>query len=109
MHSVANDGRAVVHVAGQLDVAGAAPLRRELVRLADADVSDVLVDLTAVTFIDSTGVGVLVGGLKRFRGTGGRLELVVDDARVLRVLRIAGLLRTFTIHASVEQALAAEV
>ena len=108
MHCVADDGRAVVHVTGELDVVSAAPLRRELVRLAEADVGHVLVDLTEVTFIDSTGMGVLIGALKRFRSAGGCLELVVRDARVLRVLRIAGLSRTFTIHATVGEALAAD-
>jgi len=105
VHTYEYGDRAVVHVGGDLDVAGAAALREELVRLVDAGVTDVLVELTEVPFLDSTAMGALVAALKRIRGSGGRMELAITEARVMRVLRIAGLTQAFTIHSSVVDAL----
>ena len=106
VRTVLHDDVAVVQVAGELDVHSAGPLREELVLLLEAGLHDLLVDLTRVTFIDSTGLGVLVAGLKRVRGASGRMELAVDDPRVLKVLRITGLSRAFTLHRTVDDALA---
>ena len=108
MRTSTGGDRAVVRVTGYVDVTTAASLRNELAGLIQADTSDIVVDLTQVTFLDSTGIGVLVGALKRIRETGGRMELALDDARVLRILRVAGLNQAFTIHPSVADALAAD-
>ena len=59
-----------------------------------------------VEFLDSTGLGVLVGGLKRVRQHDGSLHLVCAQDRVLKVFRITGLTKVFAIHDSVEDALA---
>lgn len=98
--------RTVVHVGGEIDVASADRLREKVAHLLAAGRTDLLVDLTGVTFMDSTGLGLLVGTLKRVRLAGGRLDLVVDSERLLKVFRITGLTQVFTIHDSLDDALA---
>ncbi|WP_449727642.1 STAS domain-containing protein [Cellulomonas avistercoris] len=98
--------RTVVHVSGEIDVASADRLRERIAVLLADGRTDLVVDLTAVTFMDSTGLGLLVGTLKRVRIAGGRLELVVDSERLLKVFRITGLTQVFTIHGSLDSALA---
>jgi anti-sigma B factor antagonist len=97
----------IVEVAGEVDVYTAAILREKLADLIDADHTDLVVDLTGVGFLDSTGLGVLVGALKKIRGFGGRLQLVIDQEKVMKVFRITALTQVFTIHDSLEAALAA--
>lgn len=97
----------VVEVSGEVDVYTAAVLREKLADLIDAEHTDLIVDLTGVGFLDSTGLGVLVGALKKIRGFGGRLQLVIDQEKVLKVFRITALTQVFTIHSSIEDALAA--
>ena len=63
-----------------------------------------LVNMEKVDFLDSTGLGVLVGGLKRVRAHDGSLELVCTQERILKIFRITGLTKVFGIYASVEEA-----
>jgi anti-sigma B factor antagonist len=99
------DERAVVQVTGDLDVSIAPHLRAEVHRVVDNDQRHVLVDLSETRFIDSTGMGALVGALKATRNLGGRLELILDDTKVMKVLRIAGLASVFVIHPDLRTAL----
>jgi len=96
----------VVEVAGEIDVYTASVLRERLAELIDADHTDLIIDLTGVGFLDSTGLGVLVGALKKVRGFGGRLQLVIDQEKVMKVFRITALTQVFTIHDSLDAALA---
>lgn len=95
--------RSVLTVAGEIDVYTAPVLREHLSQAIAADRADVVVDLSGVTFMDSTGLGVLVGALKRARSFGGDLQLVVPSERVLAVFRLTGLTQVFTIHADVAE------
>lgn len=97
--------RTVVSVSGEIDVYTAAVLREQLGTLIDDGHHDVVVDLTDVRFMDSTGLGVLVGALKKVRGFGGRLQLVIDSERLLKVFRITALTQVFTIHETLDEAL----
>jgi anti-sigma B factor antagonist len=100
------DGRTVVDVAGEIDVYTAPTLREKLTALVDAGSTDLVVDLTQVRFMDSTGLGLLVGVLKRVRGLDGRLQLVIDSERLLKVFRITALTQVFTICETLDEALA---
>jgi anti-sigma B factor antagonist len=100
------DGRTVVDVAGEIDVYTAPTLREKLTALVDAGSTDLVVDLTQVRFMDSTGLGLLVGVLKRVRGLDGRLQLVIDSERLLKVFRITALTQVFTIRETLDEALA---
>lgn len=88
---------AVVAVSGELDVASAPALRQELYRVIDQQPSKVVVDLAEMEFIDSTGLGVLVGALKRVKEQGGTLELRALSPSARRVFDITGLSKAFTI------------
>ena len=100
-------GRTVVSVNGEVDVYTAPKLREQLVSLVDAGRYDIVVDMEAVEFLDSTGLGVLVGGLKRVRTHDGTLRLVCTQERILKIFRITGLTKVFPIHDSVAEAVPA--
>lgn len=103
-----DDGRVpVIRVRGDLALPGAARLRQDMVDAVERGGRDVVVDLTEVTFVDSTGLGVLVSARTRLTQRGGTLRLVVDSDRVLRTFRISSLIRVFPIHATLDDALSA--
>ena len=98
------NGWAVLSVQGEVDVYTAPQFREQLIQLVDQGQRSILVDLEGVEFLDSTGLGVLVGGLKRVRSHDGDLALVCTQRRILKVLEITGLTKVFTIHDSVDAA-----
>ena len=99
---------AVLQVAGEVD-AYTAPMLRERIRdLAAKDVAHLVAEPSAVDFLDSTGLGVLVGGLKRLREAGGSLALVIAAPRILRLFQITGLTKVLAIHPSVAEAITAD-
>lgn len=101
------DGRTVVQVVGEIDVYTAPQLRERLDAEIDAGRYDVVVDLSGVTFMDSTGLGVLVGRLKQIRLNDGSMRLVCAHDRVLKVFVITGLDKVFAIYPTVGEAVAA--
>ena len=99
-------GRAVVEVGGELDAYSAPALREELARIEAPRPLRIAVVMSGVTFLDSAGVGALIGGAKRARATGGRVALVGCSARVTSMVRTMGLDRVFGLHADLEAAFA---
>jgi anti-sigma B factor antagonist len=99
---------AVLRAAGEIDLYTAPALRERLVELLGVGVRHVVIDTSGVTFLDSTGLGVLVGGLKRLRAHDGSLALASDQERMIRLLRVTGLTRFFPPYATVAEAIAAE-
>lgn len=97
--------RTVLRVAGEVDVYTAPKLREKLVQLVGDGHHHIVVDMTDVDFLDSTGLGVLVGGLKRVLSHDGSLALVCDQERILKIFRITGLTKVFPIHSSLDEAL----
>jgi len=98
---------AVLRVTGEVDLFTAPQLRERVIHLLADGVRHVIADLSDVEFMDSTGLGALVGSLKRLRVDGGSLTLVTGAEAVLHLLRITGLVNVFTLHASVPEAIAA--
>ena len=98
----------VLEVGGEVDVYTAPRLRERLVELVEQGARHVIVDLSRVEFLDSTGLGVLVGGLKRLRSHDGDLTLVCTQHRILKVFEITGLTKVFSIHESVDAAVGGE-
>jgi len=96
----------VVHVGGEIDVYTAPELREHLDELISQGSHDLVVDLGGVTFMASTGLGVLVGRLKLVRVKNGTLRLVCASERILSVFSITGLDKVFQIFPSVDEALA---
>jgi anti-sigma B factor antagonist len=96
----------VIEVSGEVDLYSA-PRLKELVRdLAASGRGRIAVELQGVEFMDSTGLGVLISGLKRCRETGGTLALVAPTEPVRKVLSITGLDRVFPIHDTTSEAMA---
>jgi anti-sigma B factor antagonist len=100
------DGRAIVAVGGEIDVYTAPKLRDQITELVSNGTYNIVIDLEAVEFLDSTGLGVLVGGLKKVRAHDGSLELVCSQERLLKIFRITGLAKVFVIHESVDPSVA---
>jgi len=99
--------RTVVVVGGEIDVYTAPKLREQLIDLVSNGQYHLIVDMEGVEFLDSTGLGVLVGGLKRVRAHEGSLHLVCTQERILKIFRITGLTKVFPIYSSVDEAVAA--
>jgi anti-sigma B factor antagonist len=91
------DGVAEVSVKGEVDLSTAPELKSALAALIDGGANRVLVDLTHATFIDSTTLGVLMGGVKRLRPTGGELAIACHDPNIRRIFEITLLDRVFNI------------
>jgi anti-sigma B factor antagonist len=101
------DGIEVVTVEGEIDIYTAPRLRELLIDLAAKGSCQLIVNLDKVGFLDSTALGVLVGGLKRARAHDGSLDLVCTQEQILKIFRITGLTNVFGIYPSVDQAIAA--
>src|SRR5438034_630089 len=89
---------------GEIDVYTAPRLRQAIIDLVEGGATRIVVDMEKVDFLDSTGLGVLVGGLKRVRVRDGSLSIVTTQDKILKIFDITGLNRVFAIHPSVDAA-----
>jgi anti-sigma B factor antagonist len=97
----------IVSPAGEIDAHSAPRLRSTIVdELGDAGVSHLVVDLSGVSFLDSSALGVLVGTLKRMREREGRLDIVLPSSHARRVFEINALDRVLNLHETLAEALA---
>jgi anti-sigma B factor antagonist len=96
--------RTVIDVDGEVDVFTAPKLREAIIGCIDGGNDRLIVNLEGVAFMDSTGLGVLVGGLKRVKERNGDLALAGAHGTVLRVLNVTGLNAVFPMHDSVDAA-----
>lgn len=97
----------IIAVGGEIDVYTAPRLREAIVAAIDAGHTRLVVDVEKVEFLDSTGLGVLVGALKKVRADGGTLDIVCTQERILKIFDITGLDKVFGLHTSVPAAIAA--
>ena len=102
---VADDGY-VISLAGEVDLYTAPEFKQQLLEVISQGGKTVVVDFSDTTFIDSTTLGVLVGGVKRLRSNEGQLALVCADRNITKIFEITGLDRVFTIYPSREEAVA---
>jgi anti-sigma B factor antagonist len=93
-----------VHVAGEVDVYTSPSLKTALVSAVADGCSTVIVDLDRVGFIDSSGLGVLVGALRRAREADADLRIVSGREAVVKIFRITGLDRVFPIYPTLDEA-----
>jgi anti-sigma B factor antagonist len=99
---------AVLQVTGEVDVYTAPMLRERIREIAASGAVHLIADLGQVNFLDSTALGVLVGGLKRLREDGGSLALVITTPRLLRIFQITGLTKALATWPSVTYAITAD-
>ena len=99
-------GWGVLEVKGEVDLYTSPQLKEKVNDLIEEGQTQLVIDLSGVGFMDSSGLGVLVTALKRAKERGGALALVSPEGSVHKVLTITGLDRVFPIHDSVAQATA---
>jgi len=102
---VENDGMVLLKLNGEVDVYTAPKLKSRLIDLVDQGKFKIIVDLEEVDFMDSSGLGVLVGGLKRVRSHDGAIALICTQENILKIFRITGLVKVFPIFENQEQAI----
>lgn len=102
----AGDDCAVLRVTGEIDVYTAPQLRERVIELIANGRIHLIADLRDVEFLDSTGLGTLVGTLRRVRTQDGSLMLVTTSERILDIFDITGLSVAFTIYPSIPEAIA---
>ena len=96
----------VIALAGEVDLYTAPEFKAQLLDVIGKGGKQVIVDFTDTTFIDSTTLGVLVGGVKRLRTNDGELSLVCSDRNITKIFEITGLDRVFTIYPTRDEAVA---
>jgi anti-sigma B factor antagonist len=94
--------RYLITVSGEVDLATSPDLDVAIIAAIDSGTSSVVIDLTDVSFMDSSGLGVIVRALKRCREAENDLDLVITNERVLKVFGITGLDQVIPIHASIQ-------
>jgi anti-sigma B factor antagonist len=99
------DGRQVFELIGSLDIATSPTVRAALASASEQSDHKLIVDLTKVDFLDSTGLGALIGGQRRAKEFDGEVRLVAKEGQILRLLRITGLLKVFSVYPTLEDAL----
>lgn len=101
------NGHTIIEVGGEIDVYTAPKLRDQISELVADGNYNLVIDLENVDFLDSTGLGVLVGGLKKLRAHDGSMLLICTQERLLKIFRITQLAKVFSIYQSQADALAA--
>ncbi len=99
------DGSHVFELTGSLDIATSPTVRAALSSASERGDHKLIVDLTRLEFLDSTGLGALIGGQRRAKEFDGEIRLVAKEGQILRLLRITGLLKVFAVYATLEDAL----
>ena len=99
------DDAYVIALSGEVDLYTAPEFKQQLLDVIGKGAKDVVVDFSNTTFIDSTTLGVLVGGVKRLRANDGQLSLVCSDRNITKIFEITGLDRVFTIYPTRDEAI----
>ena len=99
------DSSYVISLAGEVDLYTAPEFKQQLLDAIAQGAKHVVVDFSDTTFIDSTTLGVLVGGVKRLRTNDGQLSLVCSDRNITKIFEITGLDRVFEIYPTRDEAL----
>ena len=94
----------VFELTGSLDIATSPTVRASLIEASERGDHKLVVDLTKVDFLDSTGLGALIGGQRRAKEFGGDVRLVVKEGQILRLLRITGLLKVLAVYPTLDDA-----
>ena len=100
-----NGAALIFRLRGSLDLATSPTVRAALLEAAAEGKHEIIVDLTHVEFIDSTGLGALIGGHRRALENGGGVRLVIHEGPIERLLNITGLMRVFSVYTNLQSAL----
>jgi anti-sigma B factor antagonist len=105
IHVHVSGGMHVFELIGSLDIATAPTVRAALLEASERGDHRLIVDLTKLEFLDSTGLGALIGGQRRAKEFDGDVRLVATEGQILRLLRITGLLKVFSVYPTLDAAL----
>ena len=109
MESITAGGHcAVLRIDGDIDAYAAPQLRHRVTDLAGHGTGHIIADLRGAGFLDSAGLGALVGSRNELRTRGGSLTLVAGTGPILQIIRMTGLGDTFAVHSCVPEAIAAD-
>lgn len=100
-----DDETQIFELQGSLDIATSPTVRAALLDSAQRGQHRIVVDLSRLDFIDSTGLGALIGSQRRAKENRGEVRLVVREGQILRLLRITGLLAVFGVYPTLDDAL----
>jgi anti-sigma B factor antagonist len=100
-----SDNAYVISLSGEVDLYTAPEFKQQLLDVIGNGATKVVVDFSDTTFIDSTTLGVLVGGVKRLRSNDGQLSLVCNDRNITKIFEITGLDRVFSIYPTRDEAI----
>lgn len=93
-----------IAVTGEVDVYTSPTLKSHIVDAVNDGCTDLVVDLEGVGFIDSSGLGVLVSGLRRVKEQSGSMRIICTKEGILKIFRITGLDKVFPIFSSADEA-----
>ncbi|MHB9035362.1 MAG: STAS domain-containing protein [Armatimonadota bacterium] len=97
----------IIELTGEVDAYTSARFREIMVELIDDGGTDLVINMCNVEYIDSSGLGALVGGLKRISERNGKIVIVCDGPQVRKVFEITGLEKVFPIYGAEDAALQA--
>ena len=97
----------MLHVYGEIDMATAPRLRQQVINLVNVGARQIVLDLCGVDFLDSIGLGVVVGAVKRVRAHDGQLRIVCDQPHLLELFQITRLDAALELHLDIDDAVAA--
>ena len=98
------DQTVLFEIAGEMDVFSVPAVKERIVQAVSDGDHFLIIDLREVSYMDSTGLGVLIGGLKRAREHGGNLCLLAPHSRVRKILKVTGLEKTLCSYNTIEEA-----
>ena len=88
----------IIDLSGEVDAYTSARFREAMVDLIESGAANLIISMIKVEYIDSSGLGALVGGLKRSTEKGGRIFIVCDNPQIRKVFDITGLEKVFPIY-----------
>ncbi|MDR3710142.1 MAG: STAS domain-containing protein [Capsulimonadaceae bacterium] len=94
----------LIRLSGEIDIYTSAQLKQEIAKVLSEGVRFIVLNLSSVEYLDSTGLGLLIGTLKRLREHNGNLVIVSPSVRIVRVFEITGLYKIFDICATEQEA-----
>ncbi len=98
VHLERADSESIVHLHGDIDLFNAAQLRACIDDLAEGGEKRVVVDMAELEFIDSSGLGALIAGMRRLRGVGGEVVLRSPRGTAAQLLEVTGLMQVLTVE-----------
>lgn len=100
-------GLPVIELEGEIDLSTSPVFKEKVYEIIDSGKNSIIVDLNGLDFMDSTGLGVLVGALKKTRMEGGDIKLICDKSNIIKVFTLTGLDKVFCIYDNLQRCLEA--